>query len=74
MGPSADVLVEEVAEEAGDVLVASPAAQAVSERARAVVIRVTVLTRALTTGLSPSDDGLLPMLRRNDSDSVSGAG
>lgn len=57
-----------------DVLVESMAAQAVSDTRRAVAISVTVLARELTCELSPSSVELLPMLRRNDSDSVSGAG
>lgn len=56
-----------------DVLAESWAVQAVRDTSTAVAISVTVLARELTCGLSPSPDELLPMLRRNDSDSVSGA-
>lgn len=76
IGPSVRVVVGEVAE--GDVgddgaLVESLVVQAVRDTSTAVAISVTVLARELTCGLSPSSVEVLPMLRRNDSDSVSGA-
>lgn len=76
IGASADALLGDVAVGevgAGDMLVALSVAHAVSTTNRVVTIGITDLARELTRGLSPSSDELLPMLRRNDSDSVSGA-
>ncbi len=74
IGNGTDAL-DEVAEgDDGDegALVVVPDAHAVRATSRTVTTRVTFLGRELTPGLSPSWQLLLPMLRRNDSDSVSG--
>ena len=67
--PAGDVAEGDVGDEGA--LVVSLDEQAVRVMSAAAT-RATVLARELTPGLSPAVDLLLPMLRRNDSDSVSG--